>query len=191
MVFLTIFFLSGGMRLRLCLLALSSVCGLALAVLTHIGSSPIAGLIQDRAMSVNWVGELFEKGIQAPSIIDLQSQPVPKLSAETILGTGLISRKNGENASGNDSGYVQTYYALGLVMAVSFYSALLALLADSLLRRPDWCLMGFLTLGLLLIELKEPFVFKYIYPFVILTMLQMGMANKRNIPGRAIWTENQ
>ena len=47
--------------------------------------------------------------------------PIPSLSIRTILGTGEVFNPNTmKNASGNDCGYIQTYYSLGLVLAFYF-----------------------------------------------------------------------
>ena len=79
-----------------------------------------------------------------------------------MVGTGLVAGAAGEgNATGNDSGYVQTFFALGLIGGGLFYGAVAALLLGLVRRTKDGALLGVLTVAMFVIELKEPFLFKY------------------------------
>lgn len=123
----------------------------------------------------NFSSEYFTKwafGIftgQDETIRTLDEQPIPPLSVETFFGTGLSSVVSEANPSGNDSGFVQAYYSMGLIFALIFFSAYICVLYFSL----NW-LPGFLRIVisamLFLIEIKEPFVFKYSLLFIVLTL---------------------
>ncbi len=103
------------------------------------------------------------------SVSDLASMPIPPLSVRTLLGTGLVGLSNGANPSGNDSGFVQNYFSLGLVLAILLYVAY----ANALYRLVRWmpalvgaaCIIIFFAA-----EVKEPFLFKHsIMTFLIAT----------------------
>ena len=131
---------------------------------------------------INWAFEFYQHGTEAHSLKDLASQPIPPLSLETILGTGLVAGIDGlGNASGNDSGYVQTYYALGLIMAFMFYGTLLFFLLKYTYRSRDRFLLGSLVLLMFVVELKEPFIFKYVYPFFALSVIYLSSKQKDSI----------
>src|SRR5262249_46557179 len=117
--------------------------------------------------TISWSLGVFQRGAADPVLNDLVGQPVPPVTLETLLGTGLVVDRYG-NASGNDSGYIQTYYALGLVMAAVFYLAVAALMLKYAIRaRYAFPLMA-LVASMFIVEYKEPFVFKYTYPFFVL-----------------------
>lgn len=118
----------------------------------------------------NWVGNAFTIK-DNHTTADLNSMPVPPISLNTILGTGRVVAETGiGNASGNDSGYIQTYYSLGLVMAVLFYSSYLIFLS-SLIRKQKRPALYILVFILFLIEIKEPFIFQYMFPFFTLGLI--------------------
>ncbi len=172
--FIALFLLVGGKLVRRALLA-----GGTVAVALAVALGPFVALRLSRANEAfedvaPWALELFTQGARGPSYRDLASQPVPALSLETVLGTGLVATNAYENASGNDSGYVQTYFALGLVMAVVFYGGVALGLLGSLSRSRDRLLLGFLAVGLFTVEVKEPFFFKYVYPFLVVALLYLS-----------------
>lgn len=106
---------------------------------------------------------------------DLKSMPVPALTFETIIGTGKVENLNlGGNASGHDSGYIQTYYSLGLILAFFFYVTYLLFLIYQVKAKKETVLYLLITM-IFIIELKEPFIFQYALPFFILsTILVFG-----------------
>ncbi len=120
--------------------------------------------------------ELFTAWIENAFIIkdnatseDLSSMPVPPISFETIIGTGRVTDINlGVNASGHDSGYIQAYYSMGLILATFFYLSY-AFFLTKLIRFSNFSILYFLLLMLFLLEVKEPFIFQYSLPFFILT----------------------
>ena len=114
--------------------------------------------------------EIFVEGSGTASVQNLSDMPIPPITDDTFAGTGRVGGDYG-NASGNDSGYVQTYYALGIPMSVLFYSLLFFLCMGLVLRVQGdrLVLLQWLTVAMFLIETKEPFVFKYVMPFFIFT----------------------
>lgn len=116
---------------------------------------------------VAWVTESFQvKNNETVGI--LASMPVPSLSAETIIGTGRVRDASGfGNASGNDSGYIQLYYSLGLIMSLIFYFGYFIFLLFSINKSRKYALL-ILVLIVFMLEFKEPFLFSYSFPFYIL-----------------------
>lgn len=137
-------------------------------------STPGARFLRERnpalARTVEWSTGALRLLWSDPSVRDVATQPVPPLSLETMVGTGLVVGPVG-NASGNDSGYVQTYFALGLVMAAAFYSTWLGLCARRLAAARERIALGVLIALMFVTEWKEPFIFKYTYPFLVLGLL--------------------
>jgi len=105
-------------------------------------------------------------------------QTIPPLTLETLVGTGLVS-SNGLNVSGSDSGYIQLYYASGLFVAFFFYSALALLFFKYYRIVKEKLLLGVLVLGLFVVEIKEPFIFKYMYTFFTLSLFYLSSSNCR------------
>jgi hypothetical protein len=138
-----------------------------------------------------WAFEVFEKGSRTETWRDLSSQPVPALSLETFFGTGLVSLDKRTNASGNDSGYIQTYYALGVPATVMFYGALFALLMKHVVRSDDRILLSVLVVSMFAVEVKEPFIFKYVYPFFVLSVVMLAaLKNEREKPRVTLTAES-
>jgi hypothetical protein len=102
------------------------------------------------------------------SVHDLATMSIPPIGMDTILGTGMVVAPDGYgNASGHDSGYIQTYYSMGLILSVTFYGFLAFVLALYIKGRGAIAWLLFITT--FLIEIKEPFIFKY--NVVLLLML--------------------
>jgi hypothetical protein len=102
----------------------------------------------------------------------LLSMGLPSMSiSEIIFGAGLVSLPNGLNASGSDVGYVQTYFSLGIILTVAFYSTFLLFLASYFVQAKDKTFILFLIAIMLLVEFKEPFIFKYFISFYVLTSI--------------------
>lgn len=99
---------------------------------------------------------------------DLSSMPVPPISFETIIGTGRVTDPFlGVNASGHDSGYIQAYYSMGLVLAIFFYFSYAYFLSKAM-RTSNFPILYVLLAMVFLLEVKEPFIFQYALPFFVL-----------------------
>lgn len=111
----------------------------------------------------------------------LKSMPIPPLDLNTMVGNGIIKDSQGLNASGSDIGYVQTYYALGLIVSLIFYIPLFIYLTTKVLQVKDRSyrlLSMVLFIPMFIIELKEPFITKVVYPFILLSFI--FIVNKSN-----------
>lgn len=119
---------------------------------------------------VDWIEEAFTvKDNHTANVI--QEMPIPPLSISTILGTGeVFNTEKLVNASGNDSGYIQTYYSLGIIMAIIFYFSYFIFLISETKMKNLYTIL-FVIFLMFIIEFKEPFIFKYILPFFILTLI--------------------
>jgi hypothetical protein len=115
-----------------------------------------------------WAFEFFMNDGDVYSVYDLQTMPVPGLSFDTMVGTGLV-----ENGSRNDSGYIQNYYSLGLLMSILFYGTALYMCFRMWLVSKERFLSLVLIGGIFFVEVKEPFVLKYIYVFFIISQYYM------------------
>ena len=119
---------------------------------------------------LNWISQGLEfrdnKTIDALT----NQQRIPDLTLQTfIIGTGTISL-DGENTSGHDSGFVQTYYSLGLLATVLFYFSLFLFMKNNF-KSFNKKLLYLIIFLVLVLEGKEPFLFKYTEGFLILTIL--------------------
>lgn len=126
----------------------------------------------------NWIEDGFELEDNSTTKA-IQQMPIPPLTINTILGTGEIKNeeRNG-NASGHDSGYIQTYYSLGFVLTLIFYiSYFVFLISITKMKNVNFIL--FFIFILFLTENKEPFIFKYIMPLYLLTLILV--CNKERI----------
>lgn len=118
----------------------------------------------------NWIDNAFR--IKDNTTADnLGGMPIPDLELRTILGTGRVVHESGEgNASMNDSGYIQTYYSLGILAAFLFYSSYFLFLFEQIKMRNSKSLYILLFITAL-IEIKEPFIFQYAFPFFVLSVI--------------------
>ncbi|WP_411972652.1 hypothetical protein ACLCDV_00780 [Sphingobacterium sp. Lzh-3] len=106
---------------------------------------------------------------------------VPPIGWDTIIGTGKIVGLSGENASGNDSGYIQTYYSLGLILSICFYGGLFWYCLNKIRRGRQKDIMCLIVLIVFLIEYKEPFIFKYALPFFLFSLLYIETQKNNNL----------
>jgi hypothetical protein len=130
---------------------------------------------------LNWIGDAFSiKNNNTANAIN--KMPIPPLTLRTIFGTGEIFDYNSmKNASGNDSGYIQTYYSLGIILAFLFYIGYFLFILMCFKSKDSFLnsfLIYFIIFVMFVIELKEPFIFKYALPFFILNLILLS--NKRN-----------
>jgi hypothetical protein len=120
---------------------------------------------------ITWIEEAFNFRKNS-TLEELNTMYVPPITVETIFGTGRVKSESGfGNASMNDSGYIQTYYSLGLIMSVIFYLTYFCLSFFRWLNsKRDPLTLTFLFI-VFLVEYKEPFIFKYSLPFLLTTFL--------------------
>jgi hypothetical protein len=114
---------------------------------------------------LNWIFGFFVG--QDETLSFLASTPIPALGVDTFLGTGLVSLINGSNPSGHDSGFVQTYYAMGLFVSFVFYVCYFYMLYYLTFWLPFIARM-ILVLVFFSLEVKEPFLFKYALMFFLM-----------------------
>lgn len=121
-------------------------------------------------MAFVWVFNVFTGEDKTVSVI--LGMHIPPLSESSIVGSGMYSLGDGSNASGSDIGYIQNYYAMGLINVIIFYVSLFFFLFRSALRafrfRSELVIF---ILMIFIVELKEPFIFKYNMVFFILALL--------------------
>jgi hypothetical protein len=171
--FLVVFGLAAaGWRQRVVMVSVVSGLVVLLIAYGDAVSARLLALNPSFANTLSWGLGVFGRGTSDPVLNDLASQPVPPLTLATLLGTGLISDAYG-NVSQNDSGYIQTYYALGLLMTLVFYGALLALLLKYVRRSGEPFLLGALVASIFVAELKEPFIFKYALPLFAIGLVHL------------------
>ncbi len=177
--FLTLFGADAIARRRWAVVVAGMVSVVVLAAIGNIALRAVAdraGVDPDFLKS--WSLELFTRGTNTASIGDLSSQPVPPLSFATVIGTGLVNAPAPwiGSASGNDSGYVQTYFALGLPATIVFYLTVAFLALRSALRSETPYFLGALALAIFLVEVKEPFMFKSPLPVIFFTFAFLRLA---------------
>lgn len=136
----------------------------------------VNGLINENISNMR-VGYLMDwwKGIfdtkKGSSLYAISKMEIPPISFETIIGTGI---RRGTSSAGtmiwNDMGYVQSYFAMGLICSILFYLSLLKKSIKKIMTVKDAGLKYILLFWLILIyvmEMKEPFIMKYIPVFLI------------------------
>ncbi|WP_258471816.1 hypothetical protein [Vibrio campbellii] len=155
-------------------------------VLTIIGVVVANALLIDFLLSneqfleytLKWAESTFSGDDQ--TIKTLMSMGIKEMSTmDVILGSGQVSLQNGLNASGSDIGYVQTFYAAGL-LGVIFYLVLFSFLYSYYRNVSNSRFFLILLLLPFITELKEPFIFKYMVVFFVFTSLLYGCKNANN-----------
>lgn len=104
----------------------------------------------------------------------LKAMPIPVLDINTLVGYGMIINSKGVSATGSDIGYIQNYYALGFIVSLIFYISLFMYLLARIIavkHGPYRFLSLVLFIPLFIIELKEPFITKLGYSFVIFSFI--------------------
>lgn len=130
----------------------------------------------DVTNTIEWVADLG-RGTETGFVTDIRSQGLPTMTLlEVLVGTGTVTANDAsENASGSDSGYVQTYYALGAISGTIFYGVFAWLLWQYLRRSRESIVLGALVIAMFVVEVKEPFIFKYSLPFVALSLCRLSV----------------
>ncbi|MEO7041262.1 MAG: hypothetical protein ABI035_03270 [Gemmatimonadaceae bacterium] len=179
--FLGVFGVDAAFRHRWRVMGAAFICVLLLAIVGNAAIQAVAARAgADPSFLKSWAFELFQKGTGAGSYSDLASQPIPALSLSTIVGTGRVTASAPwmGTASGNDSGYVQTYFALGLVASVLFYATVVWLSLRGALRAKAPFLLGAFAVSMFVIEAKEPFMFKSPMPLMLFALAFMRYAGR-------------
>lgn len=120
---------------------------------------------------LQWQNSIFDT--DEGSYYALKKMAIPEFTEETLIGTGVVRGNFLNGFVQNDSGYVQTYTGLGLLLSIPFYLSVLIFLLFEIKKLDDILLTPWLYLILLIsiiMEAKEPFVLKYIPFFYIYTI---------------------
>ena len=121
---------------------------------------------------IGWISEGFEiknnRTLEALASV----QKIPELTVQNFLfGSGTVSDGNGGNSSGHDSGFIQTYYSIGLILTVLFYFSFSFFIFQNFKVLNEKKIMFFICVIILVLELKEPMLFKYTEGFIMLSIL--------------------
>lgn len=130
----------------------------------------------------NWMLGIFSDDDRTLS--ELASMPIPPLDqVDSWIGHGLVSIIDGGNPSGHDSGFIQAYFSMGLIFAICLYTSYLYVLAHLLSWLPN-TLRCLLVVVFFALELKEPFLFKYVLVFILVATHALAgrasLARRRN-----------
>ncbi len=131
--------------------------------------------VYERAMiTINHLDKstIFDRN--GPSFVNsMINMTFPDCSLELIYGSG---HGRGISMTGvdvqNDIGYVQRIYSLGLIIALMLYAVIFSAFAKvgkKIIEKLDRRYYNFLIIVLLILEIKEQFIFYYIVPAIILT----------------------
>lgn len=121
---------------------------------------------------LGWISEGFNIKDNRTVNALVTTQNIPELTIQNFfIGSGTISNSNGLNTSGHDSGYIQTYYSIGLIFTVLFYLSLSVFIVQNFKILNNRKLLFFICLIILFLEFKEPMLFKYTEGFIFLTVL--------------------
>lgn len=131
---------------------------------------------------LNWATKIFSQGRQEDSFNRFMNMDVPPLDISTYWGTGVF-RGFGWNGIDfqNDGGYFQSYFAMGLIWSILFYVIIYFTILKTILKIKNIelkILMLILMAVLMVIEIKEPFVLKYVSVFSIMLMLNVILKKK-------------
>jgi len=171
-LFIVGFFVVGKVKNKLFLIGILGI----MLVITILGWDyllpALAELNSDIYYIINWQTELLHLS-ESTTLKSLMMMNIPELSFDTLFGTGLVF-DGLLNYSGSDSGYIQNYYSLGLILSLIFYISTLLLFASAFLKIDDNEVSLYLIIGLgvmFFIEVKEPYIFKYNYPMVLFALM--------------------
>lgn len=124
---------------------------------------------------LEWMTEIFDSDKRGTVVENIFQEMPNFLSSEYFLGTGVIRGKtlSGDNIQ-VDSGFVNIYTSLGVIGFVSYYLAFIKMYS-----MPVWNTICskirnyflFLILCSFCIEFKEPYMMKYAFPWMIVTLI--------------------
>jgi len=169
--------LSGKNKIRnLAGLFVSAV--LAVVILTSVlnNASEI-----DSEHYLEWMTEFLDKDSRESINQGVIQEGFPPLNSDLIFGTGLASGYSyGGKSYYSDSGYVRAYTSIGIVGMILYYWGLLNLLKSPSFKRKE-CFFTLLIIIAFVIEYKEPFMMKYVFPWAVLTCFLLSVKDKRRI----------
>ena len=120
----------------------------------------------------NWAFGVFIGQDSTNTVEVLRSQPLPPLNIALFHGYGLVSSLSiGGNPSGHDAGFIQFLYAYGLPNTIIFYFIYVMVLYK-IFNYYNFNIRIFLMGLIFLLEVKEPFLFKYSM-FIMLVMFYL------------------
>lgn len=121
---------------------------------------------------LGWISEGFDIKDNRTVNALVSTQNIPELTIQNFfIGSGTISNSNGLNTSGHDSGYIQTYFSIGLIFTVLFYLSFSVFIVQNFKILNNRKLLFFICLIILVLEFKEPMLFKYTEGFIFLSVL--------------------
>ncbi len=141
---------------------------------------------------IDWMLESLDSDKRQGMIEGIEQGGFPPFTPEFIFGTGLAT---GYTANGttytSDSGFIRIWMSIGLVGFVMYYYSLLLLFRTPKFSKCSKKMKRYLyyvTVIAFVIEYKEPFMMKYIFPWAIMTVgLFMAKDNREE---RLILNEN-
>lgn len=120
-----------------------------------------------------WMTEALDADRRKDIVAGVEQGGFPPFTLEFIFGTGLAT---GYTADGvtytSDSGFIRMWMSIGLVGFIVYYYAMYLLFKSPIIKGCNKITRRFLTFSIFiafLIEYKEPFMMKYIYPWAVLT----------------------
>ncbi|WP_430884122.1 hypothetical protein [Fusibacter sp. JL216-2] len=135
----------------------------------------------------NWIKEAFVISDNR-TINALTKMEIPKLDYKTFVGTSLVVDSKGLNASGHDSGYIQTYFAMGLVFSIIFYFTvgihLMTMILKNYIKLRKTNLLHpsiFFLMSIFILEVKEPFIFKSPIALFLLVLIKLAIKDVNTI----------
>lgn len=133
---------------------------------------------------IEWMTAPFTKEGRTNTLEGIH-QAVPEFSSRFILGTGVMQGRLPQgDYMYSDCGYVMIYSALGIVGAILYYLANLNLYRSVLRnikeRLPKLFIL-FLIILAFVIEYKEPFMQKYLFSYILLTIGLFQLNNQRYV----------
>lgn len=130
---------------------------------------------------LEWMTEFLDKDRRESINQGVIQEGFPPFNSDLIFGTGLASGYSyGGQSYYSDSGYVRAYSSIGVVGMILYYWGLLNLFKSPSFKRKEW----FFTLLIIIafiIEYKEPFMMKYIFPWAVLTCSLLSVKDEKRV----------
>lgn len=107
------------------------------------------------------------------SISILFGMDIPRLSIRTFFGTGITRGTVGDISCYHDSGYIRSYFSMGIIGSLLFYGSFYYSMIKDIISCHDKKVKIILTILFLVIiisEAKEPFIMQYFMPFYFFTL---------------------
>ena len=122
-----------------------------------------------------WMTAAFNSEGRNKTIEGINRQ-IPDFSSSYILGTSVFVGHvpNGDYVQ-SDSGYIMNYIAMGIIGSLVYYLGMIKLYnipRISIYQKPVRRFFYLLILLSFIMEYKEPFMFKYVFPFIIPVITQ-------------------